>query len=532
MQKITIVSLHLGVGGIEKYISGLCKMLKDNYKIHLVITYKLNEKPSFDIDKNIKITYLIDGKPNREEVKNCIKNKKVFSLVKELFKAVRILILKKIKTIKAIKSLDCDYVITTRNYETKLVNKYLKKSSIKKIATSHSFPTPKFKKELLKATTNFDKIVVVNDEIKDIYYKEIGNKVICINNFVEKLSKEMHNFNSKKLISVGRFSQEKGYDDLIDIMSLIVKKDKNVTLTLIGDGPEMDNIINKIKKLKLEKNINLTGYLNQDEIKSYLHESSMFLMTSHTEAFPLVLVEAMNYGLPIVAFDSASGARVVLKDIGSLIKNRNKEEFVNVVLDILNDKNKMKILSEKSKEEIKKYSIENIKKEYLNLLSSLENKSNKNIMFISSTGGHLNELLMLKDMFNKYDYEIITEKDPTNMGLKDKFGKKKVKYLIYATQKNKLTYAIKLLANCFVSLYYFIRFRPKFIISTGAHTTGPMCCIGKIFGSKIIFIETFANSKSKTMTGRIVYKFADLFIVQWESMLELYPNAVYGGWIY
>ena len=139
---------------------------------------------------------------------------------------------------------------------------------------------------------------------------------------------------------------------------------------------------------------------------------------------------------------------------------------------------------------------------------------------------------MLKDMFNKYDYEIVTEKAPTNMGLKDKFGKKNVKFLIYATQKNKLTYAIKLLANCFVSLYYYIRFRPKFIISTGAHTTGPMCCIGKIFGSKIIFIETFANSKSKTMTGRIVYKFADLFIVQWESMLEFYPDAVYWGWIY
>lgn len=81
-------------------------------------------------------------------------------------------------------------------------------------------------------------------------------------------------------------------------------------------------------------------------------------------------------------------------------------------------------------------------------------------------------------------------------------------------------------------MYYYVKFRPQFIVSTGAHTAGPMCLIGKIFGSKIIFIETFANSKSKTITGRIVYKFADLFVVQWESMLELYPNAVYGGWIY
>ena len=532
MKKITIISLHLGVGGIEKYISGLCKMLKDNFKINLVITYKLNDKPSFDIDKDIKITYLIDGKPNKEEIKNCIKNKNIFLLAKELFKAIKILWLKKTRTIKAIKNLDCDYVITTRNYETKLVNKYAKKKNIIKIATSHNFPTCKFKKELLSATTNFDKIVVVNEEIKNIYYKEIGNKVVCINNFMENLSTEKHDLKNKRLISVGRFSSEKGYDDLIDIMSILVKRDKNITLTLIGDGPEMNNIKTKIKENNLEKNINLTGYLGQNEIKKHLLESSIFLMTSHTEAFPLVLLEAMNYGLPIVAFDCASGAREILSNIGTLISDRNKEAYANSVLDILSNKDKMLELSKTSKEEVKKYSLEKIKKKYLDLLSSLEKKSKKRVMFISSTGGHLNELLMLKDMFNKYNYELVTEKAPTNLELKDKYGRKNVKYLIYATQKNKLVYIFKLLLNCFISLYYYIKFRPQFIISTGAHTTGPMCCIGKIFGSKIIFIETFANSKSKTVTGRIVYKFADLFIVQWESMLELYPNAVYGGWIY
>ena len=49
---------------------------------------------------------------------------------------------------------------------------------------------------------------------------------------------------------------------------------------------------------------------------------------------------------------------------------------------------------------------------------------------------------------------------------------------------------------------------------------------------KIIYIETFANSKTKTATGTLLYTFADVFIVQWEEMLELYPNAIYGGWIY
>ena len=155
----------------------------------------------------------------------------------------------------------------------------------------------------------------------------------------------------------------------------------------------------------------------------------------------------------------------------------------------------------------------------------------KKVLFISSTGGHLSELMQLKSMFDKYDFHIITEKTKSNMYLKDKYPNK-VNYLVYGTKSNFLVYPFKLIYNSFKSLYFYFKIKPKVIITTGAHTAGPMCCIGKIFGSKIIYIESFANITTKTVTGRIVYHFADLFIVQWESMLILYPKAKYGGWIF
>jgi len=155
----------------------------------------------------------------------------------------------------------------------------------------------------------------------------------------------------------------------------------------------------------------------------------------------------------------------------------------------------------------------------------------KKVMFISSTGGHLSEMMQLAPMFSKYESFIITEKTKSNMYLKDKYPNK-VGYMVYGTKSNMLLYPFKLLYNCFKSLFYYIKIRPKVIITTGAHTAGPMCCIGKLFGSKIIYIETLANISTKTITGRVIYHFADLFIVQWESMLKLYPKAVYGGWIY
>ena len=158
-------------------------------------------------------------------------------------------------------------------------------------------------------------------------------------------------------------------------------------------------------------------------------------------------------------------------------------------------------------------------------------KKNKKVMFISSTGGHFYEMSQLKPLINMFDYYIVTEKTSDKMYLKEKHPNK-VSYLVYGTKDHMLTYPFKLLYNCFKSLFIYIKVRPTAIITTGAHTAGPMCCIGKIFGSKIIFIESMANISTKTITGKLIYKFADLFIVQWESMLELYPKAKYGGWIF
>lgn len=155
----------------------------------------------------------------------------------------------------------------------------------------------------------------------------------------------------------------------------------------------------------------------------------------------------------------------------------------------------------------------------------------KKVLFISSTGGHLKELLQLKKLFGKYDSYLITEKTDSTKKLKDEY-KEKMGYMIFGTKDHMLTYPFKLLANCFISVYYFIKIRPKYIVTTGTHTAGPICYLGKIFGSKIIYIETMANINRKTQTGRLIYPIADLFIVQWKSMLKIYPKAVYGGFIF
>ena len=155
----------------------------------------------------------------------------------------------------------------------------------------------------------------------------------------------------------------------------------------------------------------------------------------------------------------------------------------------------------------------------------------RKVLFISSTGGHLDELLQLAPLFEKYEYNIITEKDAANEKLKKTYGDK-LYFLPYGTRAKLFTYIFKYFYLCLKTIYYYFKIRPKCIVTTGTHTAGPMCIIGKIFGSKVIFIETFANRTSGTVAGRLVYPIADTFVVQWEEMHKVYPKSVCWGWIY
>ncbi|MBR0428096.1 MAG: polysaccharide biosynthesis protein [Clostridia bacterium] len=140
-------------------------------------------------------------------------------------------------------------------------------------------------------------------------------------------------------------------------------------------------------------------------------------------------------------------------------------------------------------------------------------------------GGHLSELMKLEPLFENYEYTIITEKGETTEYLQDRFNGR-VYYVPYSTRSKISNYVFKYLFVIFKSFFLFIKIKPDVIVSTGTHTAVPICYIGKLFGKKIIYIETYANITKKTLTGKILYPISNLFIVHWKCMKKLYPNAV------
>ena len=226
----------------------------------------------------------------------------------------------------------------------------------------------------------------------------------------------------------------------------------------------------------------------------------------------------------------------------SLIYNEDKDYIMFsrlklLIDDIFNDNKhdelERKIFEGREDEYNKLIRLHYRKQEIYKMISVLD-KNNSYVIEFTGTPRTGKTTLMnnLYDFFKKGGFTTSTLEEFTTSKrykkeiypkLKDEY-KEKMGYMVFGTKDHMLTYPFKLLANCFISVYYFIKIRPKYIVTTGTHTAGPICYLGKIFGSKIIYIETMANINRKTQTGRLIYPIADLFIVQWESMLKIYPK--------
>lgn len=154
-------------------------------------------------------------------------------------------------------------------------------------------------------------------------------------------------------------------------------------------------------------------------------------------------------------------------------------------------------------------------------------KQNKKICFAASSGGHYEQLLMLKPLMQKYESFVITEKTLYSTTIKNE----KMYYLKQVNRKEK-KFISRMIVNSVISLGIFIKERPDVVICTGVLSMIPMCLLAKVFGKKLIYIESFAKVTSATETGKLMYKFADQFYVQWKPMLEIFPKALYLGGIY
>lgn len=369
-KKIAILSLHLGYGGVEKAIVSLANSLAktQKYDIEIVSIYKLYEKPAFDINEEVKVTYLLPSRlnPNRKEWKEALHNLKLIQLGKESLKSLNILYKRRKNMVNYIKNTKADVIISTRVFLNELLSEYGRDDTLK-IGWEHNHyhDDMKYATDVIRSAKNLDYFVLVSKGLQKFYHKKMRSykcKCVYIPNAIESIPKTKSPLTSEHLISVGRLSKEKGYLDLLKIYLDLKNKKCRWHLDIVGDGSERKKLEDFIKNNNLENDVTLHGFKNSKEIEKLMQKSSIYVMTSYTESFGIVLLEAMSNGLPCIAFDSAEGAKEVITSgrDGYLIKHRNFKAMEKKILDLTKDIETRKELGKNGRRKVKGYISDNI----------------------------------------------------------------------------------------------------------------------------------------------------------------------------
>lgn len=364
MKKVVILALHLGSGGIERITTMLANNLCNDYKVEIVSTYKIFNKPFFNLDKRVSVKYLIpDMVPNGKEFKEALSDFRFIKAFKEGKKALKILKLKKSTMINYIKKSDADVIISTRDIFNTLLGKYGSKY-VTKIGWEHNHHNnnKKYIKNIISSVSNLDYFVLVSKELCDFYKDIVNPKCVYIPNCLDFYPDKLSDQSEKRILSVGRLSPEKDPLELLDVFNLVHQKFPEYHLDIIGDGILYDKLEDRIEELKLNDYVTLHGNRNRDYINELLSKTPIFVTTSKTESFGIVVLEAFAYGVPVVSYTRAQGVKEIVTDSydAFLVENANREIMAKKIMELIVDKNLCQEMGKNAYKTALKYKADNI----------------------------------------------------------------------------------------------------------------------------------------------------------------------------
>ncbi len=360
MKSITILLLHLQHGGIEKQTISLANELCKKYKVNIIATYSMLAEPAYPVDPAISIKYLMDDKPNRDEFKAAVRAKNIAGIFKEGIKSVKILRKKKSLMIEEIRELDCDYCLSTRIEFAEMLSKYAPSTCVKITQEHLHDDSPEYIERIKKSFFGLDYLLVLCDGSEENHSKWLPNKdtkIVKIPNILEHVPEESASLSGKNIVSVGRLHPVKDFVTLIRVFAKVKVEHPDAALTIVGGGDEMDNLKNAAKEEGVADSVTITGMVSKSEVEKYMLLSDLYCMTSLTECFPMVLLEASSVGLPLVSFDVPVGPRAIIENgvNGYLINDRDIDAMAERVSSLLSDREKLKEFGTNAKKMSYKY---------------------------------------------------------------------------------------------------------------------------------------------------------------------------------
>lgn len=319
--KVAIVLPYFGLGGAETMVSRLASNINLNeIDVEVICIYGESQNNRLEnsiVNKGVKIKYI--GKSKGFSISA------VYKLWKEL-------------------SSYQPTVVHTHLSACVYCAPWILGHKVKMLHTIHS--TPKYelikpKKKIMSFMYRIGKAVpvAISKEIQYMMMEEykLKNKTELIYNpvDVDKFYKDNERHEGICLVTAGRLSKEKNQKLLIDAIKVLCQEYKNLSLTILGDGPLKNELENYVKDKGLIDIIHLEG--NVANVEDYLSKSDIFVLSSTYEGLPLVILEAMAAKLPVISTD-VGGIRDIVTNNGLLVESENINAFVKALKKLIDDK--------------------------------------------------------------------------------------------------------------------------------------------------------------------------------------------------
>ncbi|MFH4965129.1 glycosyltransferase [Gaetbulibacter sp. M235] len=356
-KKIALVGFRLNTGGSERVMANLSNFFHDEgLEVHIIIFHD-------DLGYNFSGTIFNLGKYKSQ-------SNTIFNKIKRFYYLNNY-----------IKKHQFDFIIDFRFriniIQELLINKWIYKA--KTIYTVHSsqlyYYMPNYT-PLTKLIYGLSySIVSITKEMQRMIEEKHGLKnVITIYNpinikQIEKEANEYLNMGFEYIISVGHFNtNQKQFDKLILAYSKSILPRKNIKLVLLGDGDKKSELIKIAQFNNIDNMICFLGFKTNPF--KYIKQSKFYVMTSLHEGLPMVLLESLASGTPVISFDCPTGPSEIIqhKINGLLIENQNFEAFIKAMNEMLIDKDLYSICKKNAKESAKKFSLETIGMQWLELM--------------------------------------------------------------------------------------------------------------------------------------------------------------------
>ena len=359
MKKISIyIENILNAAGTERAVINLANNLdKNGYQVEILSLYSDFGFPFFELSPNVNIKHLdikLYGSLFKRGLQLFITINKLFKSIHNDFRIV----------IGTVHSLNL-FLTIIKFFKRK--NKYIGCEHIDYDAAT--VLVIKFRKLLYPF---LDSIVVLtnNDYHKYIIRDGLKNCII-IPNEISFYPDEIPFYSKKRIIAIGRFTLQKGFDILIDDIKDVLLSNPDWTLSIIGDGEMKGVLEKKIVNYKLDKQIFLKPFTTK--IKEEFLDASIYIMTSRFEGLPMVLLEAKACGLPIISYDCPSGPKEIIKDglDGFLVPFQNKQIFNEKLILLLKSEELRENMGRNAKKNALAFSPQHIYSKWLLIFNTL-----------------------------------------------------------------------------------------------------------------------------------------------------------------